>query len=153
MTTPRVFKDDDIGYLNWIAAHPAGSVLNANRTPNAAYVMLHRASRNTISRRPRQGTIMDCLVSEGVLRRSVDGPTVQPATSWCNAHIMWAMPSLSMTRVVTYLPLLSIEVHFGPQPGASYDRTTREVPIYNEPNLRVEPNPGSLSMHLGVDCL
>ena len=55
VSTPSVFKDDDAGYLMWIATHPEGFVLNANRTPNAAYVVLHRAGCHTISHTPATG--------------------------------------------------------------------------------------------------
>ncbi len=37
------FVDDDPGYLDWLARHPDGFVVNTGRTPTAAYLMLHRA--------------------------------------------------------------------------------------------------------------
>ena len=53
--TTQVFKDDDAGYLDWMSSHSGGFVLNANRTPNAAYVVLHLASCSSISGEPAKG--------------------------------------------------------------------------------------------------
>ena len=53
--TTQVFKDDDAGYLDWMSSHSGGFVLNANRTPNAAYVVLHMASCSSISGEPAKG--------------------------------------------------------------------------------------------------
>ena len=43
------FKDDDLGYLAWIAAHPNGFVLNVRFPPDFYCVVLHRASCTSIS--------------------------------------------------------------------------------------------------------
>jgi hypothetical protein len=43
------FRDDDIGYTAWLAAHPAGWVVNAKRNPTPAHLKLHRADCPTIS--------------------------------------------------------------------------------------------------------
>lgn len=51
----RRFVDDDDGYLGWLAAHPGGFVINADRTPRPAYLRLHRASCRTINGRPARG--------------------------------------------------------------------------------------------------
>jgi hypothetical protein len=32
------FVDDDIGYLAWLAAHPDGFVMNADRDPAPTYL-------------------------------------------------------------------------------------------------------------------
>jgi hypothetical protein len=50
------FVDDDPGYLDWLARHPDGFVINTGRTPTAAYLMLHRARCGTITGRPARGT-------------------------------------------------------------------------------------------------
>ncbi len=50
------FVDDDPGYLDWLARHPGGFVINTGRTPSAAYLMLHRAACGTIRGRPARGT-------------------------------------------------------------------------------------------------
>jgi hypothetical protein len=52
---PVVFRDDDVGYLGWVSAHPKGYVLNAARSPSAAYVVLHRADCSTITGEPANG--------------------------------------------------------------------------------------------------
>lgn len=51
----EIFRDDDAGYLAWLAAHPAGFVLNVNRSPRPNYLVLHRATCRTISGRPTRG--------------------------------------------------------------------------------------------------
>jgi len=50
-----IFRDDEDGYLDWLAAHPAGFVLNAARSPGPSYLILHRAACRTISGRPTRG--------------------------------------------------------------------------------------------------
>ena len=50
------FIDNDPGYLDWLARHPDGFVINTGRTPSAAYLMLHRAGCGTISGAPARGT-------------------------------------------------------------------------------------------------
>jgi hypothetical protein len=50
-----VFRDDDTGYLAWLAAHPRGFVLNSNRSPRPDYLILHRATCRTISGKPTRG--------------------------------------------------------------------------------------------------
>lgn len=49
------FLDDDGGYLEWLAKHPDGYVLNAERSPRPAYITLHRAGCRTISGVPASG--------------------------------------------------------------------------------------------------
>jgi len=50
------FRDDDSGYLKWLTAHPDGFVLNAARNPTPAYLVLHRASCDTINGTPTLGS-------------------------------------------------------------------------------------------------
>jgi hypothetical protein len=50
------FIDDDIGYLQWLTAHPDGFVMNADRNPVPAYLLLHRTSCHTISGTPARGS-------------------------------------------------------------------------------------------------
>jgi hypothetical protein len=52
----RHFVDDDASYLEWLAEHPAGYVINTGRSPSAAYLVLHRASCGTISGVPARGS-------------------------------------------------------------------------------------------------
>lgn len=43
------FKDDDDGYLAWVAANPGLYVLNTERNPRPSYLVLHRATCHTIN--------------------------------------------------------------------------------------------------------
>ena len=49
------FADDDAGYEAWLRDHPRGFVVNCERNPRAAYLMLHRAGCHTISGAPTAG--------------------------------------------------------------------------------------------------
>ena len=49
------FADDDAGYEAWLHMHPRGFILNCERNPRAAYLMLHRAGCHTISGAPSAG--------------------------------------------------------------------------------------------------
>lgn len=51
----EIFRNDDGGYLAWLAAHSAGFVLNVARSPRPNYLILHRATCRTISGRPTRG--------------------------------------------------------------------------------------------------
>jgi hypothetical protein len=56
MSGMEQFVDDDPGYLDWVARHPDGFVINTGRAPTASYLMLHRARCGTITGRPARGT-------------------------------------------------------------------------------------------------
>jgi len=43
-----VFIDDDSEYLDWIAAHPDGYVVNSRRKFDSGYLVLHRAKCPTV---------------------------------------------------------------------------------------------------------
>ena len=43
------YRDNDAGYLTWIATNPDGFVLNVRRVSDPEYVILHRARCRTIS--------------------------------------------------------------------------------------------------------
>lgn len=51
----EAFRDDDTGYLEWLAEHPRGFVLNTNRSPRPDYLILHRATCRTIRGKPTRG--------------------------------------------------------------------------------------------------
>jgi hypothetical protein len=51
------FHDDDVGYLAWLADHPASFVLNTPRRPIPSYLVLHRATCRSISGRPSNGAV------------------------------------------------------------------------------------------------
>lgn len=44
-----VFRDNDVGYEDWLRSHPDGWVVNTRRAPTAAYMQLHRAGCRSIS--------------------------------------------------------------------------------------------------------
>ena len=44
----RIFKDDEDGYIAWLASHPRGNVINANRGISPNYLILHTANCYTI---------------------------------------------------------------------------------------------------------
>jgi len=43
LSMPESFIDADAAYLAWLRTHPRGYVVNSERKPRAAYVMLRRA--------------------------------------------------------------------------------------------------------------
>ena len=43
------FKNDENGYMAWLAEHPEGYVLNVRKEPDPKYVVLHSASCGSIS--------------------------------------------------------------------------------------------------------
>ncbi len=51
----RAFVNDDDGYLDWLAAHQDGFIVNAYVKPTADYLMLHHATCHTISGKPARG--------------------------------------------------------------------------------------------------
>lgn len=51
----QIFRDDDDGYVAWLARHPTGFVLNTGRSPRPNYLILHRATCRTINGRPPRG--------------------------------------------------------------------------------------------------
>ena len=52
-----IFKDNDTGYREWLAGHQEADsyVLNAERNPKPAYLILHRTTCHTISGEPARG--------------------------------------------------------------------------------------------------
>src|SRR5262245_26507928 len=46
----RRFLKDDRGYVEWLAAHPSGFVLNTYAHVTSDYLILHRASCRTVNR-------------------------------------------------------------------------------------------------------
>lgn len=43
------FIEDDEGYVDWLAGHPDGYVLNCWRPPQPSYLILHKATCGTIN--------------------------------------------------------------------------------------------------------
>lgn len=52
----RHFVDDDAAYLQWVADHPGGFVINTGRHPTPTYLKLHRSSCRTIRGLPAGGS-------------------------------------------------------------------------------------------------
>lgn len=56
VTPAREFREDDIGYLAWLAAHPVGYVINIARNHSATTARVHHAGCRTINgKNPRGG--------------------------------------------------------------------------------------------------
>lgn len=55
MPSPALFRDDDAGYLAWLAAHSEGYVLNIARSYNAADARVHHVGCWAISGRSARG--------------------------------------------------------------------------------------------------
>ena len=49
------FRDDDTGYLAWVAAHGDGYVINIQRSLNPADARMHEAGCYTINGQPPRG--------------------------------------------------------------------------------------------------
>src|SRR5260370_41685849 len=49
------FRDDDSGYLGWVAAHGDGYVINIQRSLNPAEARMHKAGCYTINGQPPRG--------------------------------------------------------------------------------------------------
>lgn len=52
----QTILDDEQGYRSWLRQHPTGLVVNADREPRPAYLVLHRATCTTISQLTGKGT-------------------------------------------------------------------------------------------------
>jgi hypothetical protein len=70
-----VFRGDDAAYLRWLADHPGGYVINAERNPKPSYLKLHRATCTWMSGRGKPGAYTErdyikvCSTSKPALRR------------------------------------------------------------------------------------
>jgi len=53
----KEFKDNDEDYLDWINTNRTGFVVNCDRTPRPAYLMLHLAICPTITGHPANGEV------------------------------------------------------------------------------------------------
>lgn len=52
---PKVFHNDDEGYLGWLGAHPTGFVVSCAVEPRTAYVILHQTKCEALSGDPQRG--------------------------------------------------------------------------------------------------
>jgi hypothetical protein len=83
----RQFRDDDYGYLSRAAAHPAGFVLNLQRSLNSSDARLHCAHCRTINGVPARG-------------KTWTGPYIKVCSAsladlhdWAGVHLRSAVPS------------------------------------------------------------
>lgn len=44
-----IFVDNDLGYQEWVKAHPAGFVINTYRADSSKYAALHRSGCHSIT--------------------------------------------------------------------------------------------------------
>jgi hypothetical protein len=58
------FREDDIGYLDWLDAHPSGFVLNVRRNPDPNYVVLTPSGLRKHHCRPRPRSLHWAFVPE-----------------------------------------------------------------------------------------
>jgi len=59
----EIFKDDEGGYLRWVALNPGGFVLNCERRPSDRYLVLHRAICQTICSEKRTNSTIPALAT------------------------------------------------------------------------------------------
>lgn len=78
-----VFLDDDAGYIDWLATHPRGFVLNTRREPDPDYMVLHRATCWSIS--GYQGRVKPGGYTERSYRKVCAG-NVASLDAWVRAH-------------------------------------------------------------------
>lgn len=64
---PIVFDNDDAAYLNWLATHPDGYVINRRRGESSGYMVLHRSECRTISRHA-QNAHLEGFTGRGYLK-------------------------------------------------------------------------------------
>jgi hypothetical protein len=86
--TITVFIDEDSAYLNWVAAHPEGFVVNCRRKFDPTYLVLHRATCPTIQTHraidenpggfTERGYVKLCADSIDYLRQYLMGLTGSP---------------------------------------------------------------------------
>ena len=84
----KTFNNDDSAYLDWLAAHPDGFVVNTRRPLSADYLVLHRATCHTVRSYPgmaaRPGGFTErqyqklCADSVEALRRALSAHTRRP---------------------------------------------------------------------------
>ena len=70
--------DDDPHYLRWLVEHPNGYVVNAERPPRAAYLMLHKARCGTITGEPTNGSSW----TKDYMK--ICAPRIEPLTDWAS---------------------------------------------------------------------
>jgi hypothetical protein len=77
----RQFTHDDPAYFVWIANHPLGFVLNVRRRDDPLYMVLHRASCNSISSMTQGEAAYDARSY-----RKICATTVDELRAWVSHH-------------------------------------------------------------------
>lgn len=62
----EVFRDDDDGYLAWVAAHPTGFIVNIQRSGNSSDARLHHARCRTVQRHQPSPRTLDRRLHQGL---------------------------------------------------------------------------------------
>jgi hypothetical protein len=85
MTTPPCseFEDSDTEYLEWLAEHPEGFVVNTGRNRSADYMVLHRAACTFISR-PFRETAPGGFTERALIKICAD--EVPALRQWVKEH-------------------------------------------------------------------
>lgn len=68
----RVFKDDDLGYLQWAGENQSGYILNTRKIPDPDYMILHRARCSTITRYPKMDINPGGFTERGYIKICAD---------------------------------------------------------------------------------
>lgn len=68
--TAKIFKNDEVGYLEWIENNPNGYVINTFKNISSKYLVLHRASCHTI--KPNKSTKMGAFTERNYIKICAD---------------------------------------------------------------------------------
>lgn len=77
------FAGDDAAYLDWLASHPGGFVLNVRSRPDPFYMVLHRATCRTISAIANEADFGG--YTERAYRK-ICGDSIDELRGWARSH-------------------------------------------------------------------
>jgi hypothetical protein len=141
--TARVFRDDDDGYLGWLAAHPDGHVLNITRSHSKSAARVHHAGCWTISGQSPRGCgwtsgqyVKVCAehlveLEQWVIDR--EGEPISPCGT-CHRSAHAARPKRTARPVATPVPEGRFEIH-GPAAGRAV------VEAWSDDYIQFPPRP------------
>lgn len=84
---PKVFHDDDEGYLRWLDSNPTGFVVSCAVQPRTGFVVLHQTKCEAVSGEPPHGEHWTSP------RKKVCGETVTELENW-SRNAVGARPQL-----------------------------------------------------------
>lgn len=125
--TVREFRDNDAGYLTWLAAHPDGHVINIARSHKATEARVHRAACRTIrGENPRGGTwtaqyVKVCAKQLDELDQWAVNLTGEPFPRCKNCHLAGQTVELISTTPTQPTEATAPEIRFtvhGPEAGS-----------------------------------